>query len=118
DHWVVHADSGFELKIVGPAEFHLPDLLNECCIHRDGKERGRRLATEPERESSITHMSVTTCDLVRVQAITVRRAPVHPERLALMYRHRYLRRADTEALDRLRDTTNECNSSEPELISK
>src|SRR5262245_27165731 len=33
-----------------------------------------------------------------------------------MYRHRHLGGADTEALDRLRGTTNECNRSEPELV--
>ena len=61
-------------------------------------------------------MSLTTCNFARVQAITVRRAPVHPERLALVYRRRYLGGADTEALDWARDTTNECNSPEPEPV--
>src|SRR4029078_6721657 len=106
DHWVVHADSGPELKVVAPVEFHFPDVLDEFHVHCDGEERGRRPATEPERESSISHMSVTTCDLVRMQAIPLRRAPIHPERLALMYRHRYLGGADPEALDRLRSTPN------------
>src|SRR5262249_25762999 len=113
---VVHADSNLEPIVIVPVEFHLPDLLNECHVHRDGEERGRRLATEPERESSITHMSVTTCNFARTQPITVRRAPIHSESLALMYRHRHLGRADTEALDRLRGTTNECNRSKPELV--
>src|SRR5262245_40440495 len=61
-------------------------------------------------------MSVTTCDLVRAQAITLRQAPIHPERLALMYRHRYLGGADPEALDRLRSTPNEYNSPEIKLV--
>jgi hypothetical protein len=60
NHWVAHADCGVEFKIVGPIEFHLPELLNECRVHRDGEERGRRPATEPERQSSIAHMSVPT----------------------------------------------------------
>src|SRR5262245_64539485 len=55
DHWVVHADSGPELKVVAPAEVHLPDVLNEFHVHCDGEERGRRPATEPERQSSIAH---------------------------------------------------------------
>src|SRR5262245_6538749 len=40
DHWVVHAYSGLELKVVAPAEVHLPDVLDECRVHRDGEERG------------------------------------------------------------------------------
>src|SRR5262245_64561759 len=39
---VVHADSNLEPKVIVPVEFHLPDLLNECHVHRDGEERGRR----------------------------------------------------------------------------
>src|SRR5262245_2816562 len=63
-------------------------------------------------------MSVTTCDLVRAQAITLRQAPIHPERFALMYRHRYLGGADPEAFDRLRVTTNECDGPAPQLFSE
>jgi hypothetical protein len=57
-------------------------------------------------------MTATTCNLARAQSITVSRAPIHTERLALGYRHRYLRGADTEALDRVRATTNEYNTTD------
>src|SRR6478736_2985590 len=116
DHQVLHADRDLELKVAGLAEVRLPDLPDERHVHRDGKKRRPCLATNPERQSAIAHMSVTACDLARAQLITVRRAPIHPERLALMYRHRYLRGADTEALDRVRATTNECNTTQPEPV--
>jgi hypothetical protein len=73
-----------------PSEFRLPDLRNEFPVHRDGKERRRYPATNPERQSAVAHMSATTCNLARAQSITVSRAPIHTERLALGYRHRYL----------------------------
>src|SRR6516162_2560528 len=63
-------------------------------------------------------MSMTTCNFARAQPITVRRAPIHSVRFALMYRHRHLGGADTEALDRLRGTANECNGPELELVSE
>src|SRR5262245_54216056 len=95
DHQVPHADRDLELEVAGPAEFRLPDLTYEFRINRDGEERRRRLATNPERQSAIAHMSATVCNLARVQPITVGRAPIHMKRPALMYGHRYLRGADT-----------------------
>src|SRR6516164_10885726 len=38
NHCIVQTDCGLELKVVAPAEFHFPDLLNECHVHRDGEE--------------------------------------------------------------------------------
>ena len=116
DHQVLHADRGLELKVAGLAEFRLPDLLDECLVHRDGEEGRRFLATNPEWQPCVAHMSVIACDLARAQTITVGRAPIHPERLALMYRHRHLRGADTEALDRARATTNKYNTTQREPV--
>src|SRR5262245_11079788 len=116
DHHVPHADRGLELEVADLAEFRLPDLLNECLVHRDGEEGCRSLATNPERQPSIAHMSLIACDLTRAQTITVGRAPIHTEHLALMDRHRYLRGADTEALDWATATTNECNTTQREPV--
>src|SRR5262245_14908857 len=118
DDWVAHADCGLEFKIVGPIEFHLPELLNECRIHRNGEERGRRPATEPEGESSITDMSVPTGNFAGAQPITVRRAPIQSVRRTLMDRHGDLGGANTEALDRLRHATNKCKGPEIEMVSE
>src|SRR6478672_1624462 len=110
NHQVPHADRGLELEVADLAEFRLPDFLDKCLVHRDGEERRRCLATNPEWQPCIAHMSVIACDLARAQTITV------GQHLALMDRHCHLRGADTEAFDRARATTNECNTTQREPV--
>jgi hypothetical protein len=63
DYQVPHADRDLELEVSGLDEFRLLDFLDECRVHGDGEERRRCLATNPERQSAVAHMSVTVRNL-------------------------------------------------------